>query len=58
MFNVGVELGQLVFIAIALVLISILRRIRSEWPAWTQKIPAYGIGSLAAFWFIERVTNF
>lgn len=58
MFNVGVELGQLVFIAFVLVLISILRRIRGEWPAWTQKLPAYGIGSLAAFWFIERITNF
>jgi hydrogenase/urease accessory protein HupE len=58
MFNVGVELGQIVFIAFVLVLISVLHRIRSEWPAWIQKLPAYSIGSLAAFWFIERITNF
>lgn len=58
MFNVGVELGQIVFVAFVLVLIGVLHRIRSEWPAWIQKLPAYGIGSLAAFWFIERITNF
>jgi hydrogenase/urease accessory protein HupE len=58
MFNVGVELGQLMFVAVILVLIEVLRRIRTEWPAWIRQLPAYGIGGLASFWLIERVTGF
>jgi len=58
MFNVGVELGQLFFIAVILVLIMALRKVRFEWPAWARQVPAYGIGGVAAFWFIERVVNF
>ena len=58
MFNLGVELGQLMFIAVVLVLIEFLRRIRMEWPAWIRQVPAYGIGGLAAFWLIERVSGF
>ena len=58
MFNVGVELGQLMFIAAILVLITALRKVRSEWPAWVYQVPAYGIGSISALWFIERVSTF
>ena len=58
MFNVGVELGQLLFIAGVLVLVLALRKVRSEWPAWSRQLPAYGIGAIAAFWFIERVSRF
>jgi len=58
MFNVGVELGQLLFIAVILVLILALRKLRREWPAWAQQVPAYGIGGIAAFWLIERVAGF
>ncbi len=58
MFNVGVELGQLLFIAAILVLVMALRKVRIEWPAWARQLPAYGIGGIAAFWFIERVSGF
>jgi hydrogenase/urease accessory protein HupE len=58
MFNVGVELGQLLFIFAILILVMALRKIRSEWPAWARQLPAYGIGGIAAFWLIERVTGF
>ncbi|TDJ68593.1 MAG: HupE/UreJ family protein [Proteobacteria bacterium] len=58
MFNVGVELGQLLFIAAILVLVTALRKVRIEWPAWARQLPAYGIGGIAAFWFIERVSGF
>ena len=58
MFNVGVELGQLIFIAAVLVLLFLVRKLHSEWPDWTTQVPAYGIGSIAAFWFIERVAGF
>lgn len=58
MFNVGVELGQLLFIAAVLALLAVARKVRIEWPAWARQLPAYGIGSIAAFWFIERVIGF
>jgi len=58
MFNVGVEFGQILFIVLVLAVIWLLHKIRREWPAWSQQIPAYGIGSLAAFWLLERVSSF
>lgn len=58
MFNVGVELGQLIFIAAILALVMALRKVRSQWPAWIYQLPAYGIGSVAAFWLIDRVGGF
>jgi len=58
MFNVGVELGQLLFIVAVLALLFGLRKLRNEWPAWAHQVPAYGIGGIAAFWFIERVAGF
>lgn len=58
MFNVGVELGQLLFVAAILLLLTLLRKVRTDWPAWAHQLPAYGIGSIAAFWFIERVSGF
>ena len=58
MFNVGVEIGQLLFIAVILVIVLGLQRLRFEWPDWLQQAPAYGIGGIAAFWLIERVAGF
>ncbi len=57
-FNVGVEIGQLLFVAAALCVIWILKRLPLEWPRWSTQIPAYTIGSLAAFWFIQRTASF
>ena len=57
-FNVGVEVGQLMFVAAALCVIWILKRLPLEWPRWSTQIPAYTIGSLAAFWFIQRTVSF
>ena len=58
LFNVGVEIGQVLFVVTVLVLIAILRRIKITWPEWALRIPAYGIGSLAAFWCIQRIAAF
>jgi hydrogenase/urease accessory protein HupE len=58
MFNVGVEIGQLLFIAFILAIVVILNKLRREWPAWARQVPAYGIGGIAAFWLIERVAGF
>ncbi|MEP9390002.1 HupE/UreJ family protein [Mesorhizobium sp. KR9-304] len=53
-FNVGVELGQLMFIAAILLAVSALRRI-VEVPRGTIVASAYVIGIVAAFWTIERL---
>jgi hypothetical protein len=57
-FNVGVELGQVAFDAAALVLLWGVSRLRIRWPMWAWRVPAYGIGSLAAFWCVQRVAAF
>lgn len=58
LFNVGVEIGQLTFIAVAVSVMLGLRKIRHLLPkgfeAWSRYAPGYAIGALAAMWFIER----
>ena len=53
-FNLGIELGQLAFIAGWLLLVAGLRRLPLAWPRWAQQIPLYAMGSLAALWCFER----
>lgn len=57
LFNVGVELGQLLFIAVVLSIGWLLTRLPRALPLWTRWAPPYIIGSLAAFWFIERLNT-
>lgn len=54
-FNVGVELGQLAFIALILALERAFRILEIHWPRWAQALPGYTVGSLGAFWTIQRV---
>jgi hydrogenase/urease accessory protein HupE len=57
-FNVGVELGQVAFVLIALLLIWLMSLIKISWPKWIEKVPPYAIGSIASFWLFERVWGF
>ena len=57
-FNVGVEIGQLLFVAIALGLAALFRLARRPLPRWAAFAPPYLIGSLAMFWVIQRVAVF
>jgi hydrogenase/urease accessory protein HupE len=57
-FNVGVELGQLAFIAAVLALAAAARRLAVPYPSWSWRVPAYAIGTIAVFWTIERVAGF
>jgi hydrogenase/urease accessory protein HupE len=54
-FNVGVEIGQLLFIAAMLCLSVALRRIPVPWARAADLAVPYTIGSIAMFWVIERV---
>jgi hydrogenase/urease accessory protein HupE len=59
-FNVGVEFGQLAFIAVVLGVIALARRLPLPVPVERYALPAttYALGGLAAFWFVERVGGF
>ena len=59
-FNVGVELGQLAFIAAALTTLAIVQRISvpARMARYARPAATYAIGTLAAFWFVERVAAF
>ncbi len=53
-FNVGVELGQLGFVALILAMIGAFRVLEVRWPRWVQVLPGYTVGTLGAFWTIQR----
>lgn len=57
-FNLGVELGQLAFIAAVFAVVMLVRRAPVTLPTWAWRIPVYGIGSIAMYWTIERVVGF
>jgi hypothetical protein len=53
-FNGGVEVGQLLFVAVMLGPVLLLRRL----PRVVQAAPAYVIGAMAVAWTLERVSAF
>jgi hydrogenase/urease accessory protein HupE len=54
-FNLGVESGQLGFIGLILALERSFRILEVRWPRWVQALPGYTVGSLGAFWTVQRV---
>jgi|AP95_1055475.scaffolds.fasta_scaffold00052_36 hypothetical protein len=58
-FNLGVEVGQLIFIGVILVLGYFVRRILKERQfQWAQLSMVYAIGGTASFWMFERLNAF
>ena len=55
LFNVGVEIGQLFFVLIIVMLERSFRVLAIRWPRWSEALPAYTVGGLGAFWTIQRV---
>jgi hypothetical protein len=53
-FNVGVEVGQLLFVGAVLLVGWGIRRSQIVVPSAWARVAAYGIGSIAAFWVIDR----
>ncbi|HSF15096.1 MAG TPA: HupE/UreJ family protein [Vicinamibacteria bacterium] len=56
-FNVGVELGQVLFVG-GVWAVLLVHRPERTWPRWVQAVPAYAIGAMAMFWVIERTLAF
>ncbi len=61
-FNVGVEIGQLLFIttilAAAAAARGLARRLAVTAPAWLWRVPPYAIGGIASYWVFERIAAF
>ena len=57
-FNIGVELGQLVFVMVILVIIFLVNKIKMKPKNWVKLVPAYSIGIIATMWCFERVLGF
>ena len=67
-FNVGVELGQLLFISSVMAVIAAAVYIARKFSrsnvtprfafSWCESVAAYAIGGVAAFWLIQRTLTF
>lgn len=59
-FNVGVEVGQLSFIAAILGVMQLAKQFRVPdiFEFRLRTVTAYGVGTVAAFWFVERLAGF
>ncbi|PTD17329.1 HupE/UreJ family protein [Sphingomonas fennica] len=55
-FNIGVEAGQLIFVAAVTAIMAGLRTVSLSQPV--RKAALYGVGTLGAFWMVERATGF
>ncbi len=58
MFNVGVETGQILFVSVVLLLIAVFKRAPVRWPQGSWRLLPYTIGSIAAFWTLQRIDSF
>ncbi|GGO79318.1 membrane protein [Marinobacterium nitratireducens] len=57
-FNLGVELGQLAFIAVVLSFMAGLRRLPLPATGWGWRLAPYSIGAVSMFWLLERLAAF
>lgn len=57
-FNLGVEAGQVLFVAAMLGLAALIRAVRFQAPRWAMSATAYLIGTLAIAWTLQRVAAF
>jgi hypothetical protein len=57
LFNLGVELGQLLVVGAALLVAHATVRWFSPTPRIVWQAPVYGIGAIASFWFVSRTAS-
>jgi len=54
LFNVGVEVGQVFFVMVVVLLERAFLALEIRWPRVVQALPGYAVGSLGAYWTIQR----
>jgi hydrogenase/urease accessory protein HupE len=57
-FNAGIEVGQIAFVFAVLALGRLVGRLVERMPPWARRLPVYGMGSLAGYWWLERLLAF
>ena len=66
-FNVGVEIGQLLFVSGVMALLAVGRKsvqrigppaVNFQESAFARLAPSYAIGALAMFWVLQRIAGF
>jgi hypothetical protein len=58
LFNVGVEIGQIFFVVVIIALERAFRTLEIEWPRLVEMLPGYAVGSLGAYWTMQRMIMF
>ena len=54
LFNLGVEAGQMLFVLLIVLLARAFRILEMRWPRWVEAVPAYTVGTLGAYWTLQR----
>ena len=54
-FNVGIEAGQVGFVLGVLALRRAVHGFAADVPGWLRQIPVYGMGTLAGYWWLDRL---
>ena len=57
LFNVGVEIGQLAIVGVLLAVLQVVGIWRVPVPALVARTPIYVMGTVSAYWFVERVLS-
>jgi hydrogenase/urease accessory protein HupE len=55
LFNVGVEIGQVFFVGMIVALERAFHTLEIQWPRFIEALPGYTVGSLGAYWTIQRI---
>ncbi len=55
LFNLGVEIGQILFVALALALLWLVGRISMDQRRWVERPALYLVGGLGAFYTLSRI---
>ena len=55
LFNVGVEIGQIFFVGMIVALERAFHTLEIRWPRLIEALPGYTVGSLGAYWTIQRI---
>ncbi|REJ73145.1 MAG: HupE/UreJ family protein [Acidobacteria bacterium] len=54
LFNLGVEIGQLLVVAVILLALALLGERLTRLPLFVRRLPIHAIGLIAAYWTVER----
>jgi hypothetical protein len=55
LLNVGVEIGQIFFVGMIVALERAFHTLEIRWPRLIEALPGYTVGSLGAYWTIQRI---